>query len=86
MAGSWQKNNGMRIDHFLISDNLLTDIKKITGIQSNLIFLNKTQKGHYDKQPKAYKKFKTFNYYRKNTVNFKDSLKELIQIIKSNQF
>ena len=29
MAGSWQKNNGMRIDHFLISDNLLTDIKKI---------------------------------------------------------
>ena len=64
----------------------IIDIKKITGIQSNLIFLNKTQKGHYDKQPKAYKKFKTFNYYRKNTVNFKDSLKELIQIIKSNQF
>ena len=30
MAGSWQKNNGMRIDHFLISDNLLTDIKKIS--------------------------------------------------------
>ena len=30
MSGSWQKNNGMRIDHFLISDNLLTDIKKIS--------------------------------------------------------
>ena len=29
MAGSWQKNNGMRIDHFLISDNLLENIKKI---------------------------------------------------------
>ena len=29
MAGSWQKNNGMRIDHFLVSNNLLSDIKKI---------------------------------------------------------
>ena len=29
MAGSWQKNNGMRIDHFLISDNLLENIKSI---------------------------------------------------------
>ena len=29
MAGSWQKNYGMRIDHFLISDNLLENIKSI---------------------------------------------------------
>jgi len=29
MAGSWQKNNGMRIDHFLITNNLLNDIKSI---------------------------------------------------------
>ena len=29
MAGSWQKNNGMRIDHFLVSNNLLNNIKKI---------------------------------------------------------
>ena len=29
MAGSWQKNHGMRIDHFLISNNLLSDIKGI---------------------------------------------------------
>jgi len=29
MAGSWQKNNGMRIDHFLVSDNLLESIKNI---------------------------------------------------------
>jgi len=29
MAGSWPKNNGMRIDHFLISDNLLENIKAI---------------------------------------------------------
>tara|TARA_B100001179_G_scaffold212817_1_gene181015 strand:- start:15 stop:791 length:777 start_codon:yes stop_codon:yes gene_type:complete len=27
MAGSWQKNNGMRIDHFLVSKELLNDIK-----------------------------------------------------------
>ena len=28
-AGSWQKNYGMRIDHFLISNNLLENIKAI---------------------------------------------------------
>jgi len=28
-AGSWQKNYGMRIDHFLISNNLIDDIKSI---------------------------------------------------------
>ena len=29
MAGSWQKNNGMRIDHFLVSNNLLNDVKSV---------------------------------------------------------
>ena len=29
MAGAWQKNHGMRIDHFLISKNLLSNIKNI---------------------------------------------------------
>ena len=29
MAGSWPKNYGMRIDHFLVSDNLLEYIEKI---------------------------------------------------------
>jgi len=29
MAGSWQKNNGLRIDHFLTSTNLLKNIKTI---------------------------------------------------------
>ena len=28
MAGSWQKNNGMRIDHFLVSNNLLDNVEK----------------------------------------------------------
>ena len=28
-AGSWQKNNGMRIDHFLLSNNLIDDVKSI---------------------------------------------------------
>ena len=28
-AGSWQKNYGMRIDHFLVSNNLLNKIKSI---------------------------------------------------------
>ena len=29
MSGSWQKNHGMRIDHFLVSNNLLDDVKSI---------------------------------------------------------
>ena len=29
MAGAWQKNHGMRIDHFLISNNLLSNIKNV---------------------------------------------------------
>ena len=29
MAGAWKKNHGMRIDHFLVSDNLVENIKKI---------------------------------------------------------
>ena len=29
MEGSWQKNHGMRIDHFLVSNNLLDSIKDI---------------------------------------------------------
>ena len=28
-AGSWQKNYGMRIDHFLVTNNLLDNIKSI---------------------------------------------------------
>ena len=30
MAGAWQKNHGKRIDHFLVSNNLLNDIKNIS--------------------------------------------------------
>ena len=29
MSGAWQKNHGMRIDHFLISNNLLSNIKNV---------------------------------------------------------
>jgi len=29
MSGSWQNNHGMRIDHFLVSNNLLNSVKKI---------------------------------------------------------
>ena len=28
-AGSWVKNHGMRIDHFLVTNNLLENIKSI---------------------------------------------------------
>ena len=29
MRGAWQKNNGMRIDHFLISNSLLNNVKNV---------------------------------------------------------
>jgi exodeoxyribonuclease-3 len=29
MSGAWAKNNGMRIDHFLISNNLLNNIRNV---------------------------------------------------------
>ena len=29
MRGAWQKNNGMRIDHFLVSNSLLDIVKKV---------------------------------------------------------
>ena len=29
MRGAWQKNNGMRIDHFLVSNSLINNIKSI---------------------------------------------------------
>tara|TARA_Y100000591_G_scaffold276385_1_gene253544 strand:- start:106 stop:882 length:777 start_codon:yes stop_codon:yes gene_type:complete len=29
MAGAWQKNNGMRIDHFLVSNSIINQIKDI---------------------------------------------------------
>ena len=29
MSGAWPKNHGMRIDHFLVSNNLLNDVKSI---------------------------------------------------------
>ena len=28
-AGYWQKNNAMRIDHFLVSNNLINAIKRV---------------------------------------------------------
>ena len=29
MRGAWQKNNGMRIDHFLVSNSLIKNVKDI---------------------------------------------------------
>ena len=37
MRGAWQKNNGMRIDHFLLSNSLINILKNVS--------INKTQRG-----------------------------------------
>ena len=29
MRGAWQKNNGMRIDHFLVSNSIIDNVKDI---------------------------------------------------------
>ena len=29
MKGAWQKNNGLRIDHILVSNNLIDSVKKV---------------------------------------------------------
>jgi exodeoxyribonuclease III len=33
MAGSWQKNNGLRIDHILVTNNLIDKVKKVEIIK-----------------------------------------------------
>ena len=33
MRGAWQKNNGMRIDHFLVSNSMIDKIKSINIIR-----------------------------------------------------
>ncbi len=66
--------------------DLLIELKKITGLKSKLIFLNKTQKGHYDKRPKPFTKFKTLNYYRNTNLDYKQGIRQLIAIIKSKKF
>lgn len=66
--------------------DLLLELKKITKLKSKLVFLNKTQKGHYDKKPKPFKKFKTYNYFRKDSLDYKKGLSELVKIVKSVKF
>tara|TARA_E500000178_G_scaffold349197_1_gene405710 strand:+ start:713 stop:1609 length:897 start_codon:yes stop_codon:yes gene_type:complete len=62
--------------------SLLLILKKILNLNSKLYFLNRTQKGHYDKKPKPIKKIKTIEYYRSETHDFLNSIKDLIKIVK----
>ena len=34
MKGSWQKNNGLRIDHILVTNNLIDKIKKVEIVKN----------------------------------------------------
>ena len=61
-------------------------LKRILKIKSKLFFLNKTQKGHYDKKPKEIKKINSIEYYSKKQINFERSLHELISIVKNKKF
>ena len=65
---------------------LLNDLRQITKIKSFPVFLNKTQKGHYDRKPRPFKKSKTINYFRPDVLNFKKGIIELIKIIKNTRF
>lgn len=66
--------------------NLLLLLKKILNIKSKLLFLNKTQKGHYDKRPNPQKKMQTLEYYRASSYNFINAIRELIKIVETNKF
>ena len=66
--------------------NLLLTLKKILKIKSKLFFLNKTQKGHYDKKPKEIKKINLIEYYLKKQIDFESSLRELISIVKNKKY
>jgi len=66
--------------------NLLNKLKKIMNIDKNLIYLNKTQKGHYDKSPIKYKEIRSQNYRLRKYVDLEEGLKELIiNLKKKNQ-
>lgn len=66
--------------------NLLLMLKRILKIKSKLFFLNKTQKGHYDKKPKEIKKINSIEYYSRKQMDFESSLHELISIVKNKKF
>ena len=56
------------------------------NIDKNLIYLNKTQKGHYDKSPIKYKEIRSQNYRLRKYVDLEEGLKELIiNLKKKNQ-
>ncbi len=63
--------------------SLLKILGKILKIKSNPLFLNQTQKGHYDKSPYSIKKEKSFNFVPKNPLKINEGLKNLIEDIKS---
>tara|TARA_Y100000591_G_C21827147_1_gene697311 strand:+ start:992 stop:1897 length:906 start_codon:yes stop_codon:yes gene_type:complete len=65
---------------------LLLMLKKILKIKSKLYFLNKTQKGHYDKKPKEIKKINSMKHYTKKHIDFEGSLHEIISIVKNKKF
>lgn len=65
---------------------LLNDLRQITKIKSFPVFLNKTQKGHYDIKPRPYKKIKTINFFRSDALDYKKGIIELISIIKTKRF
>ena len=68
-----------------IKDLLLT-LKKLTKLKSKLTFLNKTQKGHYDRKPRPFKKFRTYNYFRSDNLDLKIGIKQLIKIVSFKKF
>tara|TARA_E500000178_G_scaffold346004_1_gene396883 strand:+ start:627 stop:1526 length:900 start_codon:yes stop_codon:yes gene_type:complete len=66
--------------------SLLLMLKKMLNLNSKLYFLNRTQKGHYDKKPKPIKRIKTTKYYRLKSQDFKYSIKELIKLIETKNY
>tara|TARA_B100000941_G_C28504000_1_gene556064 strand:- start:1447 stop:2331 length:885 start_codon:yes stop_codon:yes gene_type:complete len=65
--------------------DLMKYLKKKLGIQKKLVYSNKTELGHYDRNPYSYKKIKNKTLKPRNNKNFKNNLDKLIKYLKNEQ-
>ena len=56
-----------------------------TWYTKKLVYSNKTELGHYDRNPYSYKKIKNKTLKPRNNKNFKNNLDKLIKYLKNEQ-
>ena len=66
--------------------DLMNYLKKELGTKKKLVYSNKTELGHYDKNPYSYKKIKNKVLKFKEKISFYNNMDMLINYIKNEQF